>query len=70
MYLLTDKGRDSYTIMIAIQSWADDWIDHRVRSPVKLRHRPCQKVLQPEIVCEACGQVLTLAQGQIRMAIS
>lgn len=68
VYLLTDKGRDFYTILIAIQGWADDWIDHRVRSPVKLRHRPCQKVLQPEIFCGACGQVVTHAQGQIRIA--
>ncbi len=65
LYLLTDKGRDFYAILIAIQVWADQWIDHRVRSPVKLRHIPCQKLLQPVLTCVACGQVVTHAQGRI-----
>ncbi len=68
VYLLTPKGRDFYAILIAIQSWADEWIDHRVRSPVKLRHRPCEKVLEPLTICGACGLVMTHAQGQIQIS--
>ena len=67
LYLLTDKGRDFYAILIAIQNWADQWIDHRVRSPVKLRHTPCQKLLQPVLICMACGQTVTHAQGRIQI---
>lgn len=67
VYLLTPKGRDFYAILIAIQSWADEWIDHRVRSPVKLRHRPCEKVLQPLIICGACGQAVTHLQAKVVM---
>ena len=39
-----------------------------VRSPVKLRHTPCQKLLQPVLTCMACGQPVTYAQGRIRIA--
>ena len=67
LYLLTAKGRDFYGILIAIQSWADDWIDHRVRSPVKLRHTLCQKSLRPRLVCKDCGQPLNHTQGVLRI---
>ena len=66
LYLLTEKGRAFYAILISIQAWADHWIDHRVRSPVKLRHTPCQKLLQPVLTCGDCGEVVTYAQGRIR----
>ncbi len=65
MYFLTPKGRDFYAILIALQSWADAWIDHRVRSPVKLRHTPCQKKLEPLLVCVACGDTITQAQAKL-----
>ena len=65
VYLLTPKGQDFYAILIAIQSWADVWIDHRVRSPVKLRHTPCQKTLEPQLMCAKCGQLLNHAQARI-----
>lgn len=68
LYLLTPKGRDFYAILIAIQSRADEWIRHRVRSPVKLRHAPCQKPIQPLLMCTACGQALTHADGRIWVA--
>ena len=67
LYLVTAKGRDFYGILIAIQSWADDWIDHRVRSPVKLRHTACGKVLQPRLVCAGCGQAVTHAGARLHI---
>ena len=68
LYLLTAKGRAFYGILIAIQSWADDWIDHRVRSPVKLRHTVCRHTLQPLLVCADCGQALTHTQARLVIA--
>jgi DNA-binding HxlR family transcriptional regulator len=67
LYLLTRKGLDFYPILIVIQSWADAWIDHRVRSPVKLRHAACQKVLEPLLVCAACGQPVGRDQAHLRL---
>lgn len=66
-YLLTPKGQAFYPILVAIQSWADAWIDHRVRSPVKLQHRPCQTPLATRLVCAECEQGLTYAQGRIEL---
>ena len=62
---LTAKGRGFYPILIAIQSWADGWIHHRVRSFVKLRHAPCQKVLQPLLICAGCGFQVTRDCGRL-----
>lgn len=67
LYLLTQKGLDFYPVLVVIQSWADAWIDHRVRSPVKLRHVACQKILQPLLVCAACGEPVAAGMGQVRI---
>jgi DNA-binding HxlR family transcriptional regulator len=67
LYLLTRKGLDFYPILIVIQSWADAWIDHRVRSPVKLRHAACQKVLEPLLVCAACDEPVGHTQARLRI---
>lgn len=67
LYLLTPKGLDFYPILIVIQSWADAWIDHRVRSPVKLRHAACRTVLEPLLVCAACDAPVSVAQAQLRI---
>lgn len=67
LYLLTKKGLEFYPILVVIQSWADAWIDHRVRSPVKLRHAACQRVLEPRLVCAACGEDIGQATAQLRI---
>ena len=48
-YWLTDKGRDLYPVTVAMQTWADQWLPDRIRSPVRLIHRPCGR----EIVLQA-----------------
>jgi len=40
-YWLTDKGMDLYPVTVAVQTWADRWLPDRIRSPVRLIHRPC-----------------------------
>jgi DNA-binding HxlR family transcriptional regulator len=40
-YWLTEKGLDLYSITVAVQTWADHWLPDRIRSPVRLIHRPC-----------------------------
>lgn len=60
-YLLTDKGRAFYPILTAIQSWADTWLAHRVRSPVKLLHAPCGHLLRPRLICAHCRQPIDRA---------
>ena len=66
-YLLTPKGRDFYAVLIAIESWADAWVDRRVRSPVKLRHIRCRNALQLRLKCGACGQPLNHANARLAL---
>ena len=67
-YLLTAKGRDFYAVLIAIESWADAWIDRRVRSPVKLRHIRCRNGLQLQLKCGACGHALNFTNARLVLA--
>lgn len=43
-YRLTEKGIDLYGVTVAIQDWADAWLEPRFRSPVRLIHRTCSGV--------------------------
>ena len=45
-YRLTEKGIDLYGVTVAIQDWADAWLEPRYRSPVRLIHRPCGGVFR------------------------
>lgn len=40
-YRLTEKGIDLYGVTVAIQDWADAWLEPRFKSPVRLIHRGC-----------------------------
>jgi len=40
-YRLTERGLDLYGVTVAIQDWADAWLEPRFRSPVRLIHRSC-----------------------------
>ena len=40
-YRLTERGLDLYGVTVAIQDWADAWLEPRFRSPVRLIHRGC-----------------------------
>ena len=44
-YWLTEKGVDLYPVTVAVQTWADRWLPDRIRSPVRLIHRPCGQEL-------------------------
>ncbi len=46
-YVLTDKGRDIYPILVAEIAWAERWLAGRSGSPLVLRHVPCGRQLVP-----------------------
>ena len=64
-YALTDKGIALHPILLAIGAWADAWLRDRVRSPVKLLHRPCGHTLQLRLACDRCGETLTRANSRL-----
>jgi DNA-binding HxlR family transcriptional regulator len=58
-YLLTEKGRDLLSPLLAIMAWGDRWESGRAGAPVELRHDSCGELTRPEVVCSCCGEPLT-----------
>ncbi len=57
-YRLTEKGRDLFGTLIALQDWADAWVSARYRSPVRIVHRDCGAVFHATAHCGACDGIL------------
>jgi DNA-binding HxlR family transcriptional regulator len=55
-YLLTEKGRDFFPVMVAMMRWGDRWLADEGGPPIVLEHVPCGHDLQPEVVCSHCGE--------------
>ena len=58
-YVLTEKGRDLFPVLVALQQWGDRWASPK--PPVVLRHRDCGKLSRPHLVCSACGERISAA---------
>jgi DNA-binding HxlR family transcriptional regulator len=58
-YVLTAKGRDLASPLMAIMAWGDRWESGAGGPPVTLRHDACGEMTRPEVVCSCCGEPLT-----------
>lgn len=58
-YRLTDKGRDLFPVIAALMAWGDTWAAPMGR-PIELVHQGCGHVATATVVCDHCGQPLTL----------
>ena len=59
-YVLTEKGRDLWTVMTAIRQWGDRWALAPEDHPVVLVHDTCGHVCGAVPHCSECGEELTL----------
>ena len=66
-YVLTDAGMDAYPILIALQTWADDWVEDRYRSPVRLIHRACGQTLVQQLRCNLCGVAVDRRNSRLNL---
>lgn len=57
-YVLTDKGRALYPVILALLHWGDDWMAEEAGPPVRLSHRGCGQRTAPITVCSECGEPL------------
>ncbi|HEX8744876.1 MAG TPA: helix-turn-helix domain-containing protein [Thermoleophilaceae bacterium] len=57
-YLLTEKGADLVTVLIAMQRWGDRWVFGEGGAPVVLRHEGCGAATAAVLTCAACGEEL------------
>jgi DNA-binding HxlR family transcriptional regulator len=53
-YLLTDKGRQLWSFLIAIWSWEHQWVESAA-AQVQLVHRSCGASTDAVLGCEKCG---------------
>lgn len=58
-YVLTEKGRDLQSPLLAIMAWGDRWQSGEQGPPLELRHDACGEVTRPEVVCSCCGEPLS-----------
>ena len=57
-YLLTDKGRALWPVMIALRQWGDEWIYGVGNEPLLLEHRDHGHMTTAQMTCDVCGEKL------------
>ena len=57
-YVLTDKGRALWPVLVTLRQWGDEWVVGHGREPVSLVHTSCGSVSHGELVCDQCGEPL------------
>ena len=57
-YLLTDKGRDFYPVLAAMNRWGDRWLAGPEGPPTVIHHRRCGQDTHAEVICAHCRQPL------------
>ena len=64
-YLLTDKGRELVTVLLALTEWGDRWAAPD-GPPVRYIHTGCGDGISQQTICATCGQVHDPAEVQVR----
>ncbi|MFJ7151525.1 winged helix-turn-helix transcriptional regulator [Streptomyces sp. NPDC100445] len=57
-YLPTEKGRDFFGVLAALNAWGDRWLADDSGAPVITRHTACGHDTHAQVVCSACGEPL------------
>jgi DNA-binding HxlR family transcriptional regulator len=57
-YVLTEKGRDFFPVLLALMRWGDKWTAGEDGPPVVLRHESCGHATHAEMVCSHCREPL------------
>lgn len=66
-YVLTEKGADFWSVLLAISSWGDRWLADESGPPVLMRHTACGHDTQVKVVCEHCEQPVPIEESRLRM---
>lgn len=54
-YVLTAKGRDLLPVLLSLKAWGDRHVYGDAARPLDFTHA-CGAVLEPSLVCQACGE--------------
>ncbi len=66
-YVLTEKGRDFYGVLLVMNRWGDRWLSGEQGPPVVMRHEACGQEAHAEVVCSSCGEQMTAENTSPRM---
>jgi DNA-binding HxlR family transcriptional regulator len=65
-YRLTDKGRDAYSVLAAMDAWGRRWLAGPEGTPVTLRHDLCDHDMHAVVVCSECTDPIDVRQIKAR----
>lgn len=58
-YVLTEKGRDFFGVLVAMNRWGDRWLAGEEGPPVVFHHDICGGESEGQVVCADCGEPMT-----------
>ncbi|WP_020405699.1 winged helix-turn-helix transcriptional regulator [Hahella ganghwensis] len=59
-YRLTEKGRDLFTVLVALRQWGDRWTPYPGQEPMDMRDKRTGRPVAPVKVCDQDGQALSI----------
>src|SRR5580765_3632655 len=57
-YVLTDKGRALWPVIVTLRQWGDRWMLGEGNEVTLLRHKDCGEITTGVLVCDHCGEPL------------
>jgi DNA-binding HxlR family transcriptional regulator len=57
-YVLTDKGRALWPVIVTLRQWGDSWILGEGNEISLLRHKHCGEITTGVLVCDHCGEAI------------
>jgi DNA-binding HxlR family transcriptional regulator len=57
-YVLTDKGKALWPVLVTIRQWGDEWLVGAGNEPVTMTHTTCGARTSAVLTCDQCGEEL------------
>ena len=67
-YLLTEKGRSTWPILVAIWGWERTWVATHTYETPPMIHAACSSSFSPVVTCQACNQPTSAQDLDSRLA--
>jgi DNA-binding HxlR family transcriptional regulator len=64
-YVLTDKGKALWPVLVALRQWGDEWSVGKGKEPVLIVHKTCGKRSTGVLTCDNCGARLRRADMRV-----
>ncbi len=65
-YVLTDKGKALWPVLVTIRQWGDEWVLGAGNEPVHLVHTTCGHRSAAVLHCDHCGEAIHRRDVRVR----